>query len=128
MTRLTHTLFDYLVRPYNMSLLDYFVRAPELQTHSDGIIEGFSIVKEVKLQRLVHQLQLSNVALSTSASALVAPSFLHRMSLMTLYFPDKVDEHETFFEIGDMVDGVVPHDEYIDEMLAISMSHIDGIV
>ena len=47
---------------------------------------------------------------------------------MTLYFPDKVDEHETFSEIEDMVDGVVPHDEYIDEMLAISISQIDGIV
>ena len=28
--RLTHTPFDYPVRPYNMSLADYFVRAPEL--------------------------------------------------------------------------------------------------
>ena len=42
--RLTHTPFDYLVRPYNMSLPDYFMRAPELQTHLDGIIEGFNIV------------------------------------------------------------------------------------
>ena len=108
--RLTHTPFDYLVCPYNMSLPDYFVRAPELQTHSDGIIEGFSIIQEVKLQRLVHPLQLSNGAPDTYASTLVAPSFLDRMSLMTLYFPDKVDEHETFFKNGDMMDGVVPHD------------------
>ena len=50
------------------------------------------------------------------------------MSLMTLYFPDEVDEHGTFAKIRDMVDGVVPHDEYIDDMLAISMSQIDGIV
>ena len=27
--RLTHTLFDYPVRPYTMSLADYFVRALE---------------------------------------------------------------------------------------------------
>ncbi|WJZ82757.1 hypothetical protein VitviT2T_002487 [Vitis vinifera] len=47
---------------------------------------------------------------------------------MTLYFSDEVDEHETFFEIGNIVDGVVPHDEYIDEMLAMSMNQIDGIV
>ncbi|WJZ92523.1 hypothetical protein VitviT2T_011512 [Vitis vinifera] len=50
------------------------------------------------------------------------------MSLMTLYFPDEVDEHGTFSEIGDIVDGTVPHDEYIDEMLAMSMSQIDGVV
>ena len=30
--------------------------------------------------------------------------------------------------IGDMVDEVVPSDEYSDEMLAMSMSQIDGIV
>ncbi|RVW69262.1 Transposon Ty3-G Gag-Pol polyprotein [Vitis vinifera] len=89
--RLTHTPFDYLVCPYNMSFPDYFVRAPELQTHSDGIIEGFSIIQEVKLQRLVHPLQLSNGAPDTYASTLVAPSFLDHMSLMTLYFPDKID-------------------------------------
>ena len=50
------------------------------------------------------------------------------MSLMTLYFPDEIDEHGTFAEIGDIVDGAVPYDEYIDEMLAMSMSQIDGIV
>ena len=44
------------------------------------------------------------------------------MSLMTLYFPDEIDEHETFVEIEDIVDGAVPHDEYIDEMLTMSMS------
>ena len=44
------------------------------------------------------------------------------MSLMTLYFLDNVDEHGTFFEIEDIVDGAVPHDEYIDEMLTMSMS------
>ena len=50
------------------------------------------------------------------------------MSLTTLYFPDEIDEHGTFSDIGDIVDGVVPHDQYIDEMLVMSMSHIDEIV
>ena len=44
---------------------------------------------------------------------------------MTLCFSDEIDEHETFAEISDIVDGVVPHDEYIDEMLAMSMSQIE---
>ena len=54
--RLTHTPFDYLIHPYTMSLADYFMRALEPQTHSNGIIGGLSTVKEVELQRLVHQL------------------------------------------------------------------------
>ncbi|RVW51602.1 hypothetical protein CK203_066778 [Vitis vinifera] len=33
-----------------------------------------------------------------------------------------------FAEIGDIVDGVIPHDEYIDEMFAMSMSQIKEIV
>ena len=53
-----------------MSLADYFVRAPKLQTHSDAIIDGFSTVQEAELQRLVHQLQLRNETPGTSTSAL----------------------------------------------------------
>ena len=79
--RLTHTPFDYLIRPYTMSLADYFVRALEPQTHSNGIIGGLSTTQEVELQRLVHQLQLSDGAPGTSISALAAPSYPDRMSL-----------------------------------------------
>ena len=56
------------------------------------------------------------------------PSSPNHMSLITLYFPDEVDEHGIFAKIGDMVDGTVPHDKYIEEMLVISMSQIDEIV
>ena len=65
---------------------------------------------------------MSDGVLDTSTSALAAPSFLDRMSLMTLYFPNEIDEHETFAEIENIVDGSVPYDKYIDEMLAMSMS------
>ncbi|KAL6320602.1 hypothetical protein AAG906_008602 [Vitis piasezkii] len=54
--RLTHTLFDYPVRPYTMSLADYFVRALEPQTHADRIIGGLSTTQEAQLQCLVHHL------------------------------------------------------------------------
>ena len=120
--RLTLTPFDYPICPYNMKLADYFVRAPELQTHSDGIIDGFNTIQEVENQHLIHQLQLSDGTLGTSAFAWVAPSFPDCMSLTTLYFQDEVDEHGIFAGIGDMVDGTVPHDEYIDEMLMMSVS------
>ena len=52
--RLTHTPFDYPLRPYIMSLADCFVRALEPQTNSDKSIGGFSTAQEVELQRLVH--------------------------------------------------------------------------
>ena len=71
---------------------------------------------------------MSDEAPSASASTLATPSSLDRISLMTLYFLDKVDEHRTFAEIGDMVNEIIPHDECINEMLAMSMSQINGIV
>ncbi|RVW77767.1 hypothetical protein CK203_050316 [Vitis vinifera] len=114
------------------SIGDMFASSkPMLQishNEDDLFFTGFTFDEEVELQRLVHQLRLSDGAPGTSASALATPSFPNHMSLMTLYFLDEVDEHGTFAEIRDMVDGVVPHDRYIDEMLAMSMSQIDGIV
>ena len=71
---------------------------------------------------------MSDGAPGISASALATPSSSDRMSLIKLYFPDEINEHGTFVEIGDVVDGVVPHDEYIDEMLVLSMSQINEIV
>ncbi|KAL6322368.1 hypothetical protein AAG906_007921 [Vitis piasezkii] len=80
-TRLTHTHFDYLS-----------------QMPSDGIIRGLNTVQEAELQRLIHWLQLSDGAPSTSTSALAAPSSLDRISLMTLYFQDEIDEHGIFLK------------------------------
>ena len=125
---MTHTPFDSLVRLYTMRLSYYFVRASKPQMPSDGIIGGLNTIQEAELQRLVHQLQLSNGASGTSTSALVASSSPDRMSLMTLYFPNEIDEHGIFVEIGDIIDGAVPHDKYIDEMIAMSMSQIEEIV
>ncbi|RVW88107.1 hypothetical protein CK203_042911 [Vitis vinifera] len=82
--RLTHTPFYYPVRPYTMSLADYFVRASESRAPSDGIIGGLSTTQEI-------------------------------------------DEHGTFLEIGDIVDRVVPRDEYVDEMFAMSLSQTEEI-
>ncbi|RVW66485.1 Retrovirus-related Pol polyprotein from transposon 17.6 [Vitis vinifera] len=89
--RLTHTPFDYPLRPYTRSLSDYFVRASESHAPSDGIIGGLSTTQEAELQRLVQQLQLSDGAPGPSASW----------------------------------DGAVPRDEYVDEMLAMSLSQTE---
>ena len=125
--RLTHTPFYYPVRPYTTSLADYFVRASEPHAPSDGIIGGLSTTQEAELQRLVQQLQLSDGAPGPSASVLIAPPSPDRTSLMTLCFPDEIDDHGTFAEIGDVEDGAVPRDEYIDEMLAMSLSQTEEI-
>ncbi|RVW60154.1 Transposon Ty3-I Gag-Pol polyprotein [Vitis vinifera] len=83
--------------------------------------------QEAELQRLVQQLQLSDGAPGPSASVLIAPPSPDRTSLMTLCFPDEIDDHGTFAEIGDVVDGAVPRDEYVDEMLAMSLSQTEEI-
>ena len=53
---LLHMLFDYPIRPYRMSLVDYFVRAPEVQRHLERITRGLSVDQETELQCLVRQL------------------------------------------------------------------------
>ncbi|KAL6311995.1 hypothetical protein AAG906_040090 [Vitis piasezkii] len=53
---LLHMPFDYPIRPYRMSLVDYFVRAPETQMHSERITSGLSVEQETELQCLVHLL------------------------------------------------------------------------
>ena len=78
------------------------------------IIGRLSITQEADLQRLVRQLRLSDGAPGTSIATLTALASPDRMSLMTLYFPDEIDEHGTFAEVGDIVDRAAPHDEYID--------------
>ena len=46
------------------------------------------------------------------------------MSLLTLHFPEEIDEYETSIEILDMIDGVIMHDKYSDEMFMVDMSQI----
>ena len=126
--RLTHTPFYYLVHPYTMSLIDYFMRASEPHAPFDKIIGGLSTTQEVELQHLVQQLRLSDGALSTSTLALITPSSPDHTSLMTFCFLDEIDDHGTFSEISDIVDGAAPCDKYVDEMLALSLSQIEEIV
>ena len=61
-------------------------------------------------------------------STVVTPSSLDHMSCMTFHFPDEIDEYGTFAEIEDTVDGAIPYDEYINEMLVMSLRQIDETV
>ena len=69
---------------------------------------------------------MSDEAPDTSTSVLVASSSPDRLSLMALCYPDEIDEHGTFAEIGDIMDRVVPRDD-VDEMLTMSLSQIEEI-
>ena len=60
---------------------------------------------------------MSDGALDTSVSMVITPPSLDRASLLSLCFP---------YEVTD--DGVVPHDEYRDEMKMMTMSQITNIV
>ena len=47
--RLLHRPFGYPIHSYQMSLLDYFMRAPKAQMHSERITSGLSVDKETEL-------------------------------------------------------------------------------
>ncbi|RVW18283.1 Retrovirus-related Pol polyprotein from transposon 17.6 [Vitis vinifera] len=98
--RLSHTPFDYPIRPYRMSLADYFVRGSETRPRLEEIDSVVHTDRETELQHLFHQLQLSDGAPDTS-------------------FPVRLLH---------VIDGVVPHDEYRDEMDMMTVSQIAGIV
>ena len=63
------------------------MRALNAQMHSERIIGGLSTDQETELQCLLHQLQLSDEAPSTSTSVLVTPPSSNSSILLTLYFP-----------------------------------------
>ncbi|RVW12713.1 hypothetical protein CK203_111455 [Vitis vinifera] len=47
---------------------------------------------------------------------MITPPSLDRASLFSLCFPDETTDYRVVIEPADMIDGVVPHDEYHDEM------------
>ena len=121
---LLHMLFDYPIRPYRMSLVDYFMRASEEQMQLERITSGLSVDQEAELQCLVHQLQLSDGTPNISTSILVTPLSPDHTSLLTFYFLEKTDEYGTSIKISGMIDGAILGDKYSDEMLMVDMSQI----
>ena len=92
------------------------------------ITNGLSVDQETQLQCLVHQLQLSDRAPSTSTSVLVTLPSSDHMSLLTLYFLEETNEYGTSAEIADMIDGAILRDKYSNEMLMVDMSQITNDV
>ena len=110
--RLFHTPFDYPIRPYRMSLTDYFVKGSEIRPRPEEIDSVVHIDRETELQHLFHQLQLSDGAPGTSVS-MSTPMSPDRASMLSLCFPEEIND-----------DGVVPHDE----MDMMTVSQITSIV
>ena len=56
-----------------MSLTNYYVRGSEIRPHSKEIDSVVHTDREIELQHLFHQLQLSDGAPDTSVSVAIAP-------------------------------------------------------
>ncbi|RVW34783.1 Transposon Ty3-I Gag-Pol polyprotein [Vitis vinifera] len=71
--------------------------------------------------------KLSDGAPDTSVSMVITSS-LDRASLLSLCFPYEVTDDGVVVDPIEMIDGVVSHDEYRDEMKMMTMSQITNIV
>ena len=71
---------------------------------------------------------MSDGAPDTSVSMVITPPSLDRASLLSLCFPYEVTDDGVVVDPIEMIDGVVPHDEYRDEMKMMTMSQITNIV
>ncbi|RVW20046.1 hypothetical protein CK203_114957 [Vitis vinifera] len=67
--------------------------------------------RDIELQHLFHQLQLSDGAPGTSVSVAIAPLSSDRASLLSLCFSEEVTDDGVVVDPTEMIDGVVPHDE-----------------
>ncbi|KAL6346051.1 hypothetical protein AAG906_025331 [Vitis piasezkii] len=106
------TPFNYPIRPYRMSLTDYFVRGSEIRPRLEEMDNVVHTDGEIELQHLFHQLQLSDGAPSTYVSMAIALPSLDRASLLSLCFPEEVTDDGVVVDPTKMIDEVVPHDEY----------------
>ncbi|RVW88953.1 Retrovirus-related Pol polyprotein from transposon 17.6 [Vitis vinifera] len=125
--RLSHTPFDYPIRPYRMSLADYFVRGSETRPRLEEIDSVVHTDRETELQHLFHQLQLSDGAPDSSFPCDYSTS-PDRASMLSLCFPEEITSDGVIVDPTEVIDGVVPHDEYRDEMDMMTVSQIAGIV
>ncbi|WKA13106.1 hypothetical protein VitviT2T_030439 [Vitis vinifera] len=121
-TRLSHTPFDYPIRLYRMSLADNFVRGLEIRPRLEEIDNVLHTDREIEFQHLFHQLQLSDGAPSTSVSMVIALPSPDQASLLSLCFLEEVTNDGVVIDPTEMIDGVVPCDEYRDEMEMMTVS------
>ena len=112
--------FNYPVRPYTFSLANYFVRGSAIQPRVKEVGIKDSTVGE--LQHMLHQMQMGDETLGVLAFVTISPPSPDRVSLFSLCFLDETTDYGVIIEPADMIDGVVPHDEYHDEMDMLGIS------
>ena len=83
---------------------------------------------KTELQHLFHQLQLSDEALDTSFPMAITPTPPDQASLMSLCFLKEITDDGVIVDPTEMIEEVVPRDEYRDEMDMMAVSQITSIV
>ncbi|RVW66868.1 hypothetical protein CK203_064256 [Vitis vinifera] len=58
----------------------------------------------------------------------ITPPCLDRASLLSLCFPEEVTNDKVVVNLTKMINGVVPHDEYRDEMDMMTLIHVLSMV
>ncbi|RVW67049.1 hypothetical protein CK203_066101 [Vitis vinifera] len=118
--------FNYVVCPYTFSLADYFVRGSEIQPSVEEMGIDDSTVDE--LQYILHQIQMSDETSGASTYVTITPPSPYQASLFSLCLPYETIDYGLVIEPVDMIDGVVPHDEFSDEMDMLGISQfLDAI-
>ena len=117
--RLLHIPFDYPVRPYQMIMTDYFVRAYGVPWRLDICPGGSEDGGEI--EEFFRQLQLADESASVPTSMLVAPPSPDRASMMILYYPEEIGNHEPSLLFMGVSDGIFLPDDYQDEIAMMSL-------
>ncbi|RVX05621.1 hypothetical protein CK203_027292 [Vitis vinifera] len=86
----------------------------EVQPHVEEMGVDDSIVDE--FQHMLHKMKMGDETPSTSASVTIAPPSPDRANLFSLCFLYETTDFGVVIKPADMIDGVVPHDEYRDKM------------
>ena len=81
-----------------------------------------------ELQHQFHHLQLGDETSGAPVSVMFAHSSPDQASFLSLCFPEKTTDYGIVVEPTRVTDGVVPRDEYRDEMDMMSMSQIVEMV
>ncbi|RVX07664.1 hypothetical protein CK203_021855 [Vitis vinifera] len=97
----------------------------EIQPHVEEIGVEDSTVDE--LQHMLHQMQMGDETVGVLASMTIAPPSPDRANLFSLCFPNETN-YGVVIEPADMIDGVVLHDEYHDEMDILGISQFLDVV
>ena len=68
--------------------------------------------REIEIQHLFHQLQLSDGAPDTSVSMVITSTSPDRASMLSLCFLEEIIDDGVVVDSTKMIDRVVSHDEY----------------